>query len=279
MSIIHHHFWLNNKESADFFTLQSGDRILLQDDQSFMESNEDLVVDPLTFGTPLYWLDASDASTLTDTTNSVDSWSSKSLAPQVFVGTTTSRPLTNTNTMNGLNVLTFDGSNDFLQYIYDSYTKTADYATEGKDNFTLAIVGRRNSDGVAVNMYSFKNNLSTLDGLAIGFRSNNRPRKFFGVDRDAASLTVTNGQTYSLVGRGNPGSYRVNNVEDNTALHPASPQRRRTRTVVGSSVVGSGSLAQFFNGDIAEIIHWNRALSESEMDSLYDDYLAPKWGL
>ena len=61
------------------------------------------------------WLDASDTSSISQSSGSVDSWTDKSTAGG---GTVTNsgdnRPTTGTATQNGLNLVTFDGTNDFL---------------------------------------------------------------------------------------------------------------------------------------------------------------------
>lgn len=61
------------------------------------------------------WLDASDTATITESGNAVSSWTDKSANAYVFQQTTaTSKPSTNTRTINSLNVIDFDGVNDEL---------------------------------------------------------------------------------------------------------------------------------------------------------------------
>jgi hypothetical protein len=61
------------------------------------------------------WLDASDTATITESGNAVSAWTDKSANAYVFQQlTAVNKPTTNTRTINSLNVLDFDGTNDFL---------------------------------------------------------------------------------------------------------------------------------------------------------------------
>ena len=72
---------------------------------------------PASLGAALqYWFDASDAATITDAgAGAVSAWNDKSgNARHVTMATATYRPLTGTRTINGRNVIDFDGVNDAL---------------------------------------------------------------------------------------------------------------------------------------------------------------------
>ncbi len=60
------------------------------------------------------WLDASDTTTISATSGSVDTWSDKSGNGRNFTAVLTQRPTTGSATLNGHNVVRFDGSNDFM---------------------------------------------------------------------------------------------------------------------------------------------------------------------
>lgn len=63
---------------------------------------------------PVLWLDASDTATITQSANAVSSWLDKSTNARTFTQSTASaKPTTNTRTVNGKNVVDFDG-NDIL---------------------------------------------------------------------------------------------------------------------------------------------------------------------
>ena len=70
--------------------------------------------DPLTLS-PALWLDASDAASITSSGGAVSQWSDKSgNAHHATQSVAASKPTTGANTQNGLNVLTFDGVDDYL---------------------------------------------------------------------------------------------------------------------------------------------------------------------
>jgi hypothetical protein len=64
---------------------------------------------------PALWLDAADTATITESGGFVSQWNDKSGNNRNFTQAVgASQPATGTRTQNGLNVLDFDGSNDFL---------------------------------------------------------------------------------------------------------------------------------------------------------------------
>lgn len=75
----------------------------------------DAAFDPRSIGNLAYWLDASDASTITTVSGNVSEWRSKVGTSLVASQTVAlNRPAYTTAGRNGRNVVTFDGSNDFL---------------------------------------------------------------------------------------------------------------------------------------------------------------------
>src|SRR5439155_19226332 len=61
------------------------------------------------------WYDASDTSTITASSNAVSQWNDKSgNGYHLTQGTGSRQPLTNTDTINGLNVIKFDATDDQL---------------------------------------------------------------------------------------------------------------------------------------------------------------------
>ena len=62
------------------------------------------------------WLDASDTSSITASSGSVSQWNDKSGNASNFTQATgANQPTTGTRTINGKNVIDFDGTNDFLE--------------------------------------------------------------------------------------------------------------------------------------------------------------------
>ncbi|GAG78537.1 unnamed protein product, partial [marine sediment metagenome] len=62
----------------------------------------------------LQWLDASDASTITDTLGAVSQWSDKASTNHATQGTGIKQPVTDSVTINSLNALLFDGVDDSM---------------------------------------------------------------------------------------------------------------------------------------------------------------------
>jgi len=64
--------------------------------------------------TTALWLDASDSATITASSGLVSQWNDKSGNSNNFTATGVARPTTGTRTINSLNTLDFNGSNNFL---------------------------------------------------------------------------------------------------------------------------------------------------------------------
>lgn len=93
-----------------------------------------MLINPYVFGVPwtpsqittALWLDAADASTVTTVSGAVSQWNDKSgNARHATQSTAGSRPTYTTAGQNGLNVLTFDGSDDSLSLASDLSLGTA----------------------------------------------------------------------------------------------------------------------------------------------------------
>ena len=93
--------------------------------------------DPRSIATLSYWLDASDSASVTTVSGAVSSWASKVGAGTATQGAANNRPAYTTAGRNGRNVITFDGSNDFLT------TSTLSL----NQPFTIFWAGRSNGTG------------------------------------------------------------------------------------------------------------------------------------
>jgi hypothetical protein len=101
---------------------------------------------------PTLWVDASDASTISDTGGSVDTWSDKSgNGYDLTQGTGSEQPKTGTATINGLNVMEYDGANTqwlsnasmpwngislTVFAVYEINASDTDYSLSGGNNTT-----------------------------------------------------------------------------------------------------------------------------------------------
>ena len=92
-------------------TLTNGKLVLASEFRSFNPSDIETAL----------WLDAADASTITESGGLVDQIDDKSGNSRNFTATSTARPTYTTSGQNGKNVLTFNGTSNFLsrsEYTY-----------------------------------------------------------------------------------------------------------------------------------------------------------------
>jgi hypothetical protein len=223
------------------------------------------------------WLKADAGVTLVG--GAVDAWADQSGNGRDFSAPAPTNRPAYSGTLNGLPVLTFDGSTDYL--------------TGNAASFTLA----QNVSGltmIAVVKYAtgtIQRAFAISSGLA-----NDASRAAFGVTAtqwsfvarrlDAVAPAIISGGTsnenhviQSSVLRYSQatGAIFVNSASqvDTTLLSAGSTSNTSSlRAVVGVAI----DLIQFLNGDIAEVIIYQRALSAPERNSV-ERYLSVKWGI
>lgn len=219
------------------------------------------------------WLDASDISTITVATG-VSVWldksgnnrnASQSVAPN--------QPLYIIGGLNNLNVLRFDGINDFFHLLYNA---------SPAPHTVFAIINRR-AGGTADNQVI----ISAI-----------QPNAPFGVNMSAKapripqwgsyiSSWVSGGATLStgsaaIIGIVSPTStsgtelYRTNGAQSATVAYTSRyVGDENNRRAIGADLVFSSG---YLSADIAEIIIFMNSLTTSECQ-LIEGYLAWKWGL
>ena len=217
------------------------------------------------------WLDASDAASITHSLNAVSQWNDKSgNARHVTQGSASNQPTTNTGTINSLNAINFDGSNDLLEHL------TSMGGILGGDN-TFFFVAQADTS----------NEFGTIMGANYGdqfivFYNNTNYRYHH---RDSGALPY-------------PGEAIVFNTP-NTSQHILLTTRTgtseyRLRLDGGSGSVNNGGATNVttsvfqigaqntgfrqFDGRIGEIAAYNRVLTTSELNQM-GTYLAAKWGI
>ncbi|MDH5528872.1 MAG: Ig-like domain-containing protein [Paracoccaceae bacterium] len=80
--------------------------------------------DPMLVG----WWDAADGTTITEASGEVSIWADKAGGPALIQNNIAWQPQTGTRSLNGLNVLDFNGSSDFLEATARSFPATGDIA-------------------------------------------------------------------------------------------------------------------------------------------------------
>ena len=241
------------------------------------------LIDPYRFGrlwtpadiTTALWLDAADASTITTVSGAVSEWRDKSgNARHATQSTAASRPAYTNAGQNGLNVLTLDGSNDWLS-LPDSTNPSSGNATfvACKPNHTAIggfLIGR------AYNWGSWQlASIATGASARYGMGRNT-------VDETVAVLTgLTNNTTKILTGTYDNTNVRVSSNGGSfvsTAYTPNPTYSASDATSIGVARDTSGNIASPFRGDLYEIIVFHTAPTQDTIDRV-QGYLAHKWGL
>jgi hypothetical protein len=246
------------------------------------------------------WLDAADSFTLFDSTTGgslvaadggVARWEDKSgNSRHATQATSGSRPLRKTNVQGGKDVLRFDGSNDFLQ--------STDFLdlTAGQSMTIIAAIKRSatNATHAIVSKYakSDASDGSTADGWGFNFTDTNKITFFGGTDEGSSSSVRSTDGTVSasaftvLSAKVSAGAISGATLYRNSSTIPSSATLSGAQTLENTSfAVTVGALVYTFNipvwylnGDIAEIIIYNSALSDADRSAV-ESYLMTKWGI
>lgn len=229
------------------------------------------------------WLDADDASTFTfGTGTAVATWADKSgNGNDVTQGTAGSRPVRDavTNTINGLAVVTFDGSDDFL-----TKSSISGFPADHVTPITMVCIARHRGDhnlqkalfDISDNTSTNRTGLAFLDGnegineTALAARAGGENDASFSsqpYDETRVDLWSTNnGRTRRQAWRGGaPGT--ANNVDSGGSL--AWTNIRIGRLFQDVFAFGEGDIGEmvFISGD------------DTTKRQLVEGYLAWKWGI
>lgn len=258
------------------------------------------------------WLDASDDQTLYDATTggslvaadgTVARWEDKSgNGRHATQGTSANRPARKTAIQGGKDVLRFDGSNDSLSIPNSTATfkflhsqnstvfavfKSGTTANPGHASYVVFGTASTTTDVVGVTLYTSDNNPTSANDVlywyvsrgALGtypvfFDGNNYfPSNAFGV---ISLLSKPQDGT-----SGNRFAIRLNGGSLNSTNSPGgSPQTVSTANSTNDLTIGrvpSGE-SNFLNGDIAEMMIYDSALSDTDREAV-ENYLLAKWGI
>lgn len=212
------------------------------------------------------WLDAADTSTIAESLDAVSQWDDKSgNSRNVVQATGGFQPLTNTNTINGKNVIKFDGSDDNLKY----GTTDLNY-----DSHTIFVVAKSTATG---NDIYGSGGVVAGDVLLMDFGS--KFRGHFWTDsapNTIDSVLATNSSPTTYIQTVDASNITIIRefTQDNTASLTGSKTSTNKDVVIGNR---SGAAAgTFFTGDIAEVIVFNAALTDDERTRV-TKYLQGKW--
>lgn len=209
------------------------------------------------------WYDASDSASVTQSSG-VSSWADKSgNARNLLQNSVNSRPAYNSLTLNGLPVITFDGSNDFLQTA--STTLNAPH--------TLLLVARfENAYTSGTQQLTDGVNGSTLyiarsAASAVTFGTN--------VGNNANLSSWTTWAVYAMAV--NTGAGNANFYQNGSMIANGSGGSNGTAGGITLGRYGSAGI-QYANASFAEFIHYSRILGASELSTV-TRYLGRKWAI
>jgi hypothetical protein len=227
---------------------------------------------------PTIWLDASDTGTITESGGSVSQWDDKSTnGLDVTQATGTAQPKTGTRTINGLNVLDFDGSNDQLEA-----ADAADWVFT-RDGSTYTIFAVISADVTGVNMVPLSTQVaSNVGGMYYGHVLNVIRQSVVGAVSNPGQADFTGEYLLTLITDPDNAT-----AADRSLMYIDSGTVQNNNTLTGSPstkpfntpfIVGARNASLWWNGTIAEVIVVNGALTAQQISDT-ETYLADKWGI
>lgn len=220
---------------------------------------------PLLISNCVCWLRADGIVGLADT-DPVSTWSDESVEGRDATAAGTLRPLYRTGIQNGLPVVRFDGSNDVM----DILGLGSEFG--GSAGTFFVVYGINNGDTA----YSVVELSSAASGDAIGwwrYTDTNRYANFFRSNRlGALAGQATTGFHYVTIRSGATNGYdwRLDGVLDIDTT---------TSWGVGTDArIGYDDDISYLNGDVCEIIFYDRELTDAEVTTI-EGYLTAKWAV
>jgi hypothetical protein len=213
------------------------------------------------------WLDAADASTVTISTG-VSVWADKSGNGRNASQATGGKQPAYSSTINGKNVVTFQGTDDTMQIGAN--------AAFNATSQTIIVVARQNADANQALWY--KGDSNSAVGVIMRYRTGTTfwlYQKNDGLEATIANNANTNSNVniYSTVIEPANQSGFVNGTPVSTA-NVATAYDNNSGPWLGSR----RDVGEYLQGDIAEVLHWNRALTAAEREKV-QQYLGRKWGI
>ena len=245
---------------------------------SFVFASASTLWTPAAITTAL-WLDAADASTVTTVSGAVSQWNDKSgNGRNATQATSTHRPLLTSNGLNSKNVITFDGSNDWLSL--------ASSLLSNQTAFSWYLVGARANtntqcffmERVASDAASIA--LLPVSTISILNRAGGPSAPGVIEQTESVSFPVNSAQLCASVQAATSGTaYRNGNAAATNSTTKASLTFRAMAIGGGQTLDASpAAVQQFLAGYIAEMVFALSTLS-SDNHQRTEGYLAHKWGL
>ena len=215
------------------------------------------VASPLDIAGCVGWWDASDAASITASGGLVSQWNDRSTAGNHATASGTARPTTGTRSLNGRNVIDFDGTANAMA------TSLADTATQTV--FFVAVSDVASTSGRAWSFGTTNRGVFPNAGIWEFWRQQTSGAISFGTTASATSPSVACAlfsSNSSLTTFGNGAQGTTNDPVDSSG---------------GLFNIGKESI-YFHNGYVAEIVIYNTALTPTDRARV-EAYLAAKWSI
>ncbi len=218
------------------------------------------------------WLDATDRTTLETANGAVTKWKDRSGSRHHAIQATPSlRPTLVTSGLAGLNTIRFDGTDDHLQIPYSLLLNP--------NTMSLFVVALNRSAGGSAQAVLASRSSATSGGYQLLLDSANTVK--FGAGNLTTPITgpVVSTNTAAVLSSVLDGtSYRLFNGHVIQGRITDSFQANSTTPLRLGAGASEGAVSSFLNGDIGEVLLYNRALTEIERQSVIA-YLDAKWGI
>jgi hypothetical protein len=220
--------------------------------------------------------DAMDLSSISLSGSDVTQWNDLSgNARHATQGTSTNRPKSGTRTINGKNVIDFDGTNDYL--INDGVA--ASFTGEDKP-YTVFLVQQKDTTGragwVLNNTASARQFVYQVNEI-MTLRDNNDVQvvqTLAGSDATTALFSTWRSSGLSFTGW-------INKTLVNTGTSYNIASITLNRSTIGATASQGGvpnNFGNFYDGAMGELIYYNRQLTTTEVTQV-QNYLSEKWGI
>lgn len=223
------------------------------------------------------WLDAADTSTITASGGDVSQWNDKSGNASHFTQATgANQPKTGTRTINGKNVIEYDGTNDVLvcasstslfNYLHNSTGGTTFFVGLKDSGFGVQFM---NQGGSSANtgVYSDNSDFTMITSNTTG-----------NVARLDTVLSMPTGSTYMLTHKFSAGAATADRLK--ISLNSAAFVGTNTFSGAASGGNATNNMqvgGSNYDGVIAEVLFYSGILSSGDI-TLTQQYLTAKWGI
>jgi hypothetical protein len=210
------------------------------------------------------WYDASDATSITLSAGAVSQWNDKSGNGYNLTQSTSARqPSTGTRTLNGRNVLAFNGTSDYL------VRNSTPVLTQPNTVFVVAA-----SDTVNAQQVVFDDGGSSGQSGGAVYISNDNKFHIYALGSVEVGNTNanTNPHCFSAVFNGTSSTLFVDGTQSGSSGDAGS--QSMTGFSVGDFQDGFG---WYWGGVVAEVVVYHSLLSDAQRQSV-ESYLRAKWG-